>query len=485
MDMATLQFFKNPYVYPHYGNITAYGSSMTCTPVGIDLKGGSIRVRGDFNDFMSCNYLSLTRDGKTIYAWIDNAKFRTEDSFDVSYTIDAWRTYKNKITLSTQFIARSPTNTNKYDRLLGSAEQSPEIVTTKISSMTSGTRTFVIQTRPLTEGIHSTTPVQPSPYTFYFCDYPVNEWTNSTPIKELMGKLQFSAKPLNLVTMYSIPFFNISGLVDASLPIETAGGTEYIDGFKGLTGLENHSDRLYQHYPINIEGKSDLLRTDHSVQIVIPEAGIITVPDELLMKNDLELRQDVDIFSGASNYMLTSDDRTKFYTQSVRGSSTSSIPIISDPLDTYLSQNQNALATSLIGDVAMIGGGIATAVGTGGIGAVLGAGGVMSGINNIIEKGTKMADISNQYSNPPAFLGTALVSKFNKTIWVVTTKKKVDNSAIVNNTFGYPLGKVQELTFPSKGFIQTEGCSVTSDGSVPKWAISEINSLFDNGILVH
>lgn len=484
MDMATLQFYKNPYVYPNYGSITSYGTSLTCTPVGVDLRGGSIRVRGDFNDFMSCNYLSLTRDGKTIYAWIDNAKFRTEDSFDVYYTIDAWRTYKSKIVLSNQFISRSPISTNKYDRLLGSADQTADISCTKISAMTKATRTFVVQTRPVKEGIHSNTPVQPSPYTFYFCDYLSNEWASSEPLKTLMEYLMYGAKPLNIVTMYSIPFFNLSGMVDASLPVEVASGLTAIDGFKGLTGIENHSDRLQQHYPLNIEGKEDLLRTDHSVQIVIPEAGIINVPDELLIKTDLELRQDIDLFSGASNYMLTSDNRTNFYTQSVRGSSTSSIPIVSDPLDTYLSQNQNALATSLIGDVAMIGGGIATAVGTGGIGAVMGAGGVMTGINNIIDKGTKMADISNQYSNPPAFLGTALATKFNKTIWIVITKKKVDNKTIVNNMFGFPYGKVAPLTFPDSGFIQTEGCNVSSDGSVPRWAIEEIDRMFDTGILV-
>ena len=91
---------------------------------------------------------------------------------------------------------------------------------------------------------------------------------------------------------------------------------------------------------------------DHSVQVVVPDAGIISIPDYMLKDGDLYLRQDVDMFSGASNYMVVSDN--KYFTQSVRGSSISSIPIISDPMETYISQNQNALATALIGDVASI-----------------------------------------------------------------------------------------------------------------------------------
>ena len=210
----------------------------------------------------------------------------------------------------------------------------------------------------------------------------------------------------------------------------------------------------------------------------------MSIPDELLVKEDLRLRQDIDLFSGACNYMLVTGT-ADYYTQSVRGSSISSIPIVSDPFDTYLSQNQNALATSLIGDVASIATGFAAAGATGGMGAAIGGGMAASGFNNIVSKVAQMKDMATQYSNPPAFLGTALAANFNGVFWVVITKESVSNADQVHSNFGYPLEMVDTLTFPSKGYIKTRGCSVRSDGTVPQWAIQEINSRFDNGIYVH
>lgn len=182
--------------------------------------------------------------------------------------------------------------------------------------------------------------------------------------------------------------------------------------------------------------------------------------------------------------MLVSDGLK--LSNSVRGASVASIPIVSDPLDTYLSQNQNALTTSLIGDVASIVGGVATAVGTGGVGAGVGAGIASSGVKNIVSRFANQADMANQYSNPPAFLGTAMATNFNGRFWTLVTKMTPDNAALVHANYGYAYGKIDTLNFPASGFIQTEGCSVTStDGSVPRWALEEINGNFNAGIHVH
>jgi hypothetical protein len=151
-----------------------------------------------------------------------------------------------------------------------------------------------------------------------------------------------------------------------------------------------------------------------------------------------------------------------------------------------MSQNQNALATSLIGDVATIATGVGATVMTGGAGAAVGGQQVWQGVQNIVNRQGEIADATSRYSNPPAFLGTALVSNFNQKFWVVTTKQRVDNDSIVHNNFGYPVNRIAPLTFPTSGFIQTEGCAVmTTDGTVPRWALNEINSMFNNGVLVH
>lgn len=502
MSMATLQLYKNPFNYPDYGSITAYGNSMTCTPVGTGLKNGRIKVKGTMADFMECNYLSLTRSGKTIYAWIDDVAFHTSSSFEVAYTVDPWRTYRNKIDLGIQYIDRRPEATSQKDPLLGAEQDYPEIRTKVIQkSPNTNSRVFVVQVRP-NGGTNSNTPVQPTPYQFWVTSYQANQWMNAQPLIDLMLSLESVAETQNIVTMYSIPYMDISGLPvmegEYGLPIETPDGIEAtIDGFRLLGDHNDVTSILSRTFSITIdEDKEELLRVNHSVQVVIPEAGIINIPDELLMKDDLQVREDVDLFSGASNFMVVSGD-TNYYNLSVRGSGVSSIPILSDPMDTYLSQNQNALTTSLIGDMATIAGGVAmmtplgraagTALGVGG--GVTAGGGVFagySGINNIINRSAAAKDAGSKYSNPPAFLGTALAGSFNNRVWVVVTKDPVDNAGTVHSHFGYQYGKVTEFNLPSDGFIKTEGCNVSStDGSVPRWAIEEINNLFDNGLRIH
>jgi hypothetical protein len=201
--------------------------------------------------------------------------------------------------------------------------------------------------------------------------------------------------------------------------------------------------------------------------------------------------------------MLTTGDNT-YYTQSVRGSSVSSIPVLSNPEDTYISQNQNGLTTALIGDVANIGLGALmmsnpetaamraiAGAGMGGHGAadwgmkMWGASVAVEGGSGILENMAQRADGGQNYANPPAFLGTALSSNFNGMFWVVITTQHTDNNDLVHTLFGYPYNKIDNLSFPSSGYIETQNCNVEStDGSVPRWALQEINTLFDNGILV-
>lgn len=96
-----------------------------------------------------------------------------------------------------------------------------------------------------------------------------------------------------------------------------------------------------------------------------------------------------------------------------------------------------------------------------------------------------IGDAGNHFNNPPAFLGTALAANFNQKFWIVTKKTIVENADIVHSTYGYPHNLVDTLTFPAAGYIQTEAAMVEStDGSVPRWALEEINNLFNNGILV-
>ena len=486
--MATLQFYKNQYHYPHYKEgLSAYGTPMQCTPVGLNLRSGTLRVKGNMLDFMSCNYLAFTRDGQTLYAWIDDVAYRTEDSFTVTYSVDAWRTYKSKIRLGTQFISRRPEATFLPDDLLGSSTKHGEVITTNHNIGLSGRRVFVVQVRASEGEIFSRTPVQPTPYQFFLLEYDVSNWRATAPLDTLMNALSFGAETIYIVTMYSIPWVDLTELpiLPSGLPVRTPDGTTHIQGFHFL-GDQDPRNLLFNErqlaFGTNIQ---ELMRVEHSVQIVIPEAGIINIPDDILVQPNLKLRQDIDLFSGAANYMLVSGEG-KYFNQSTRGSSVASIPIVSDPLDTYLSQNQNALTTSMIGDVASIAGGVGISAMTGGLGTAVGASTAAQGVNNIINRKAQQRDISNNYSHPPAFLGTAMASNFNGRFWIMVNKMVADNETLVHNNYGYAYNKIDNLVFPTNGYIKTEGCSVAStDGSVPRWALDDINNVFNSGIQVH
>ena len=439
MSMATVRFYKNRYYYPHYSNnIQAVGSAKQYTPVNMGLRTGTIRVAGSMDDFMNCNYLAITRSGRTLYAWIDDVSYRTANSFDVTYQVDAWRTYRSSVTLGTQFIERSNTVTYKRDDLLGSTKAYPDVVHRMQSIGDNNKRVLVVQTKNFVGEQLSNTPVQPTPHNFWFVEYDIHDWANNEVIGQFMNAITGGAEPTNIVTVYSVPYVDISHLPTRDLIVTYGGSDSYnVPGFKSLTQGQTmqlstfvETEILLDHVDID-----ELLRVDHSVQLVVPDAGILNIPDYLLKESKLYLRQDVDIFSGASNYMIKSD--TKYSAQSVRGSSISSIPIISDPMQTYISQNQNALATSLIGDVATVFGGLAM-IGSQG---AIGTGATLSGLNGIINRQAMIEDMANKTSNPPAFLGTALASFFNRQFWTIVTKQAVDNANQVHGNYGYPLNK--------------------------------------------
>lgn len=491
MSMATLQLYKNPYPYPNYGSISRYGAGMPCTPIGTGLKTGSIKVKGNMSDFMSCNYLSIRRDGQTIYAWIEDVRHSTANSFEIDYSVDAWRTYRNNVQLGTQFVERSGQVTDKYDDLLTGTSDTPVIDVRKFE-YTSHTRVLVVQVR-IVDGArfgYSSTPVQPTPYAFYVTRYNPSNWQMTNAITSLLSVLS-EVGETNLVTMYSIPWMRLTGLPDIDLPVvwgDSEDQRTYIEGWKLIPNTDDVHEHLTRRIaiPTGWIDNPETYRVDHSVQVVVPDAGIIDIPDQLLKKGSIYLRQDIDLFSGASNYMVEDSDGNQF-TNSVRGASVSSIPILSDAMDTYLSQNQNALTTSLIGDVATTTVGLGLTYASPGVGMLAGLPTAMGGINSIVSRASSIRDRKNMNNvgNPPAFLGTALAGPFNSTFWIVLTKDNVDNEEHVHSNYGYPIRRVQPLVFPSSGYIKTQGCSVSSDGTVPRWAIEEINRLFDSGIYVH
>lgn len=471
-------------MYPDYSDhLTSWTTAMPCTPVGLNLKGGVIRVAGDLSSFMKFNYIKFERGNATIYAWIDNVEYKNETLFDVHYSTDAFRTYRNDFTLGTQYIVRTPTPTSKLDNLLGSSNSQYDMVTTPYIWGNYHNRVLAVQVTPEPAYVVNNTPVQPTPYHFYFASYNPDNWQASSAIVELMAKLR-ATQASNIITIYSLPYMNISKLPTTQLPLfQGEVQKDTVQGFKFLSGTLNVKDLLTRDRLIAPPMQLSMLsRRPFTTHVMIPDAGIMNIPIEVWAKGNVKVRQDVDIFSGASNYMITAGDNDDITGISVRGSSTSTIPILSSPFDTYLSQNQNALTTSLIGDVASVIGGagsfmVAPNMVSGGV-ALKGVTGLISNVSSLADKRTQGA------SNPASFLGTAMANHFSSNFFLISQYLAVSNAEMVNEAYGYPFEYPSTAFVPNSGYIQLQNCNVSSDGSIPRWALEEINGIFNSGLRV-
>lgn len=476
--MNELKLYKNPKPYPFYSATLTLYKTLSVTPRNQDLKTGYIDLQLTNDESLLFNYLSFQAGDRIIYAWVTNIEERGGNfNKRVSYNVDALRTYKNNLVLGTQFVLRSPTATSLKDPFLGSTQAYNDISVRTVSIGNTAKRYAVVQVRGDGSEIMSNTPGQPTPYQFYFCEYSVNNWNSTSAIYQLLNKLTDKSKTTNIVTIYSIPYVDMASLYTADLPVKVLGSaTQFISGWKLLHSTTSPYRIFRTVTPINFHSwfTDPLTLSDHNISIIIPEAGILNVPDEIAFYTNPALVREIDVFSGACNYMLTLDNGMFPTHVSCRGGSFATIPILSDPYDTYVSQNQNSMTVGLLGDVANLTAGVITKNP-----ALLGMGS-MSMVNKMVNQ----LDAQNVIpSNPPSYLGSSLVSEYNNQVFVVTVRKPYDNASAVHSRYGYPCNKLQTLTLPSAGFIQTDSCSVSSDGSVPLWAIQEVNNLLNTGIL--
>lgn len=481
--LLELQLYKNPCYYPKYSEtITPIGAPFTVTPRNLGLESGYIDVGIDFNTLTQANYLGITNQNFTFYAYIDRLEHVAgEHHFRIIYHVDPLRTYKDKITLGCQYVARNSTPTLLYDELLGGGSPYPEITITQANFGHPNSRVLVVQAHPQDavgeDYATSNTPVHPTLYDFYLKEYDVRNPLGTSPIDQFFALCR-EFDPYLIVTAYSIPWIDTTELTSSVLPINNEG--YYAEGWGKLPSSGRQSDRF--GYTKLISTPEGLTKVDSSFTIVIPTAGVLQVPIELLQFDYVYLRRDIDVFTGLVNYQLV-DENDRAYGYSIRGGSVNTIPIIGNPEETYISQNQNALSTALIGDVATIAGGAAlTATGAG---SLAGGGMMLMGAKNLISRQAQIKDAGTSYSNPPAFLGSALAYRYTDYFYIVTKKSRVENEQIVHTEKGYPQERIMLTNFPSKGgYLETRNCNIETDGSVPVWAVTKINQIFDSGLKV-
>lgn len=488
--MYTVQFYHNPYTYPDYGAVSAVGLAFEVTGVDIDDDKGFIKTdKLTFAQRFTVNYLKITRDGVTLWAYISSIeRLSGFNGVVISFSIDPFRTFQSSVNFGTQFIVRQPGETFDFDPLLrGDTGTTNEVTTTRYNLDNPVFRVLVVQImREATDTANYTSPVVPSPYVFYFKQYNINSPETDADISALIKTITDSARPSNLAAIYSVPVFSSGGMtaVLGSLPLIIGGAVVNVGAnFFRLTGGSWSNAVVKSSASFTFTDKS-ILRTRHTVAVVIPEAGIIQVPDDILFEPGLKLRQDIDIYTGASNYMLVHDNAL-VTPYSVRAGGLAGIPIAYDVQQQAIASNRTTLTTGIIGDVATIGIGLAGIAGagfTGGLTGVAGAGMIAKGALGIIGSLGSIGDSINQQVNPPSYLGSALCANFGQSAFLVVAQCRDDNASVIHARYGYPVNQVKALTIPSSGYIQTQDCNVS--GNIPTWARQQINAILDSGLRV-
>lgn len=502
MNELKLYYNRKPYPYYNEGSLTTI-KTFQVTPFNQNLKSGYVDLQLSDDDITEFNYLSYKKGSTMIYGWVDDVeKLSRGLSYRVHFSVDAFRTYKGSIDLDVQWVKRDMNETRVQDGMLSGLTPTDGVDRYESQFDDAGTRTIIIQVREDSDvpfpydGVYNDLPLQPAPYSLYMSTYDSNEWVTSasTPLVQLMQALGSQAQTTNIVTMYSVPgdligpnsrndsitlrYANEDGLFSGI----GATNEKEISGFyrwhSGLMSFTKDSIQLPQ-----ISGLATILRSKHTVRVVVPGAGIMAIPDDMLLLPNLSLTRYADVYSGACSYVLEAGNPLKPYDGFIRQAGMSSIPILSSVMDSYISQNQNAMMTQIIGDVAMLGGSIAGSVATGGSATPFLLPGMLASGKNLVGAYGNIADANRQPpSNPPAMLNNTLAPHFDGIFYMLVTRTDVENEAQIHLKYGYPQNISKALNFPLTGFIQLQGCNIKTLGNIPLWAINEINDRFDNGL---
>lgn len=74
---------------------------------------GTISTSFTYNQALQCNYMAFQNsdyNNKWFFAWIDDVRYVNDGTTEISYTIDSWSTWFNKLTVTSSFVIREHVN---------------------------------------------------------------------------------------------------------------------------------------------------------------------------------------------------------------------------------------------------------------------------------------------------------------------------------------------------------------------------------------
>lgn len=493
--MITINYYINQYDYPEYGaNLGSIIRTQQATPVRTGINSGTLKVEGGFKQFFDVNYISIIQDGSTRYAWITDIQHLSgERLWELTYQVDAFRTYLSRTNFGNQYVERYYTPTTKIDSLIGSNTtdySNIEVTSTRfdVGDAPQGWRTLVVQISKAGDtSLINAGPVQPSPYALYLRTYDMRAWTSDTQLMAFFNDLINKEEPTNLVGIYSVPYIDISPT--GTLPLEREGGTDSYSGFSTYTNSIYGALTKLLNITLPDVGTP---QAERLYTIDIPTAGQIIIPRYMVEGGGaLQLERLIDLYSGSTTYnLLYANQPTGL---SVTAPPIADIPIAYDGRAQTLAVMRNGTRNSIYSmltpsNVSGIAGNAMTGFSLAGpMGAVAGAtlGAVADPLMNTLKRQFLPAHGDIVYSkdggSKQGGINTFLI-KYEQTVFITCQYASNQNADNIHNRFGYVHNTIVNIAIPTNGYIKTLGCTVR--GNIPKWARDSINDIMDSGLRI-
>lgn len=487
--MATVTLQTNPYNYPQYlySAVPTVKVISNVTPKYQDSRHGYIQVQLDTRDDMySFNYLKLEyiSGGRDIHAWVtDIEEISGNYLYRIHYEIDAYRTFISRCTIGNQFVLRNMTPNHILDGLLHTNPYWTE--STHAYAWDAQNMGYAVMQYITPDDEQPWAKPGPVPYDLYFIPYT----DSGTPPIGLARALRAMAtgSDTNLVGIYTIPYVNLSG---ATLWADEGPRKDwYYFDTADYSPAKFQTEVLISLTSSPISITDTFFQTEHDVTVVIPNAGIMKVPENIQRAGSFYLRMMVDPYTGTASYDIKTTSgaanlsglKDKF----LRSPGLGAINVVTDQAAAYQSQNRNQINASVLTDTAQIVGGAALILSGNPAGIASGIGMASSGIGNTVARKTMELDLENRISeSPTSFAGCATVYTYYNQFWIIKRSKAATNASVVHTRYGYPQRKFMPVSLPTSAnpYLQLEAANIKTDGTVPLWAVNEIEGILNNGI---
>lgn len=470
---------------------------------------GTIKTHFTYSQCLQANYVAFQNpdySNKWFFAWIDDVVYKSDGTGEISFTIDEWSTWFNKVNIADCFVIREHVNddtiglhTIPEDLDIGEviAERTGEFLPQSVYSLY-----FIIEStyNPKTRqdfvgvSINNGNLSGAELFVFKASDLARGRISNFIDIINRDGKIE------SVRNLYILPSFLIDaiGTVDESFvrdnvtyhfstllysnTVNSIDVSNYVPhSFNGIT-IKNKKCFCYPYNYL-------MVSNNIGNQIIYKYENFAQQYDEVVGENEIEFRIEMALSIGGSIRLVPKNYKniSLNYDETLPLGKFPTCSWSSDAFINWLTQNAVNIGTSIITTAT----GIGISLATGGAGAVAGVGIAISGATNIANIIGKFRDASLLPSiNGGNNSGDVNFSSNKNTFSVYNMRVKNEYIKVIDDyftKFGYKVNTVKHPNITGRAtfnYVEIEGSAEIGYGELPSKAMETINNACRNGVTI-